>query len=128
VDFLGVLASDHGQAHDRVFVDSDQATGLADTATLLQMLEDREGLVFVELAAIQDAAFAFGEAFLAGAAGEDTTAVVGSVVEGDAEVVQAAAAVVGTLGILAAEGFQVVHRGPSRFQESRKVAMQLESA
>ena len=37
-----MFAGQHGQADHRVLVDSDQAAGLADTATLLQMLEYRE--------------------------------------------------------------------------------------
>jgi hypothetical protein len=53
---------------------------------------------------------------------------VGTIAEADPKVIQAAAAVVGTLRILAAEGFQVVHNGSSRSQARQKVAKQLEVA
>jgi hypothetical protein len=92
------------------------------------MLEYRQGFLVREFAAVQDCAFALGEAVLTGAASEDTAFLVGTIVEANAEVIQAAAAVVGTLRILAAEGFQVVHRGSSRSKAREKVAKQLELA
>jgi hypothetical protein len=109
VDILGVLAGDDGQAYHGVLVDTDQAAGLADTATLLQVLQDGEGLVRGELAAVQRGALTLGEAFLAGAAGQDAKCFVGPHAEADAQVVAAALAVVGALGVLAAEGLQVIH-------------------
>jgi hypothetical protein len=127
VDFLGLLARYQGQADNRVFVDPDQATGLTHAAAFLQMLEDREGFLLGQFATVQSSAFAFGKAFLAGATGQDTAFPVGSVAEANAEVVETAAAVVRTLRILTAEGFQVVHRGSSRSQGRRKGAKQLES-
>jgi hypothetical protein len=128
VAFLGVPAGDHGQPHHRVLVDPDQAARLANAAAFLQVLEDGDGFVLGQLAAVQRRAFAFGEASLAAAAGEDAALFVGPVAETDAEVVEAAAAVVGALLVLAAESFQVVH-GSSRWPgEGEKVASQLESA
>ena len=53
MDLLGLLTGNQGKSYDRVFVDADQATGLADAATLLQMLEDREGFVVGKLAVVQ---------------------------------------------------------------------------
>jgi len=128
VDLVGVLAGDQGQSHHGVLVDSDQATGLPHPTTLLQMLEHGQGFVIGEFAAVQGRAFALREAFLTGAAGEDTAFLVGAVVEADAEVVQSAAAVVRALRILAAEGFQVVHGGSSRSKLRGKVAKQLKLA
>lgn len=125
---LGVLAGHHGQPHHRVLVHPDQAARLANAAAFLQVLQDGDGLVLGKLAAVQRRAFAFGEAFLAGATGEDAAHFVGSVAEADAEVVEAAAAVVGAVFVLTAEGFQVVHRGPSGPGEGEKVVVQLESA
>jgi hypothetical protein len=125
VDVLGLLTGYQGQAHHSVLVDTDQAAGLTDAAALLQMLEDRESFVVGKLTAVEGRAFAFGEAFLAGTAGEDPAFLLGTVAEADAEVVQATATVVGTLGILAAKGFQVVHRGSSRSQARQKVDKQL---
>jgi hypothetical protein len=128
VDVLGLLAGDQGQPHDGVLVDADQAAGLANAAALLQMLENGQGFVLGELAVVQSRAFAFREAFLTGAAGEDTAFLVGAVAEAYAEVIQATAAVVGTLRIQTAEGFQVVHSGSSRSAAWEKVAKQLDVA
>jgi hypothetical protein len=105
VDLLGPLTGDQGQSYYRVFVDPHQSAGLADAATLLQMLEDREGFVVGKLAVVQGRTFTLGEAFLAGAAGEDTAFLVGTITEAHPEIVQATAAVVGALRILAAKGF-----------------------
>jgi hypothetical protein len=128
VELLGLLAGDQGQPHDRVFVDPHQAAGLADAAALLQMLEYREGFVLGELAVVQGRTLALGEAFLAGAASEDTAFLVGAIAEAHPKIVQAATAIVGTLRILAAEGFEVVHRGSSRSQAREKVDKHLELA
>jgi len=128
VEVLGVLTGYQSQPHYRVLVHPDQAAGLTHAAAFLQMLEYRERFLVRELAAVQGGTLALGEAFLAGAAGEDAAFLVGAIAEADAEVVQPAAAVVGALGILAAEGFQVVHGGPSRSEVREKVARQLESA
>src|SRR5437016_4184136 len=92
------------------------------------MLENRHRFVLAQLATVQGGAFAFGEAFLAGAARQDTALLVGSVAEADAQVVQAATAVVETLRILTAEGFQVVHRGSSQSGVEENVAKQLQLA
>ena len=108
MDLLGVLAGNQGQPDDGVLVDTDQAAGLADAATFLPMLEDREGFVVGKFGAIERGALAFGEAFLAGAAGQDAALLVGSVAEADTQVVATALTVVGTVGVLAAEGFQGV--------------------
>ena len=123
-----MLADDQGQSHHRVLVHPDQATGLPHPTTLLQVLEDRERFLFGELAAVQGCALALAEAFLAGPAGQNTAFLVGAIAKADAEVVEAAAAVVGAVRVLAAEGFQVVQGGPWRSQAREKVAKQLESA
>jgi hypothetical protein len=111
---------DHGQACHRVFVDADQATGLAYPTTLVQVLQDREGLLLRKLAAVQGRALAFRKAFLTGATGQDPALLVGPVAEAYPQVVPAALAVVGTVGVLAAEGFQVVHEIASRFHVQEK--------
>jgi hypothetical protein len=114
VDLLGVGAGDRGQAGHRILVDPDQATGLAYPTTLVQMLQDREGLLLREFAAVQRRARAFREAFLAGPTGQDSAVFLGPVAEANPQVVAAALAIVGAVGILAAEVFQVVHRVSSR--------------
>jgi hypothetical protein len=128
VDRVGVLAGDQSQSHHRVFVHPDQAAGLPHSTTFLPMLEHGQGLVVGEFAALQGRTFALREAFLTGAAGEHTAFLVGTITEANAEVVQPAAAIVGALRILAAKGFQVVHRGSSQSKASGKVVKQLESA
>ena len=115
---MGVLTGFGRQPYHRVFVDPDQAAGLADAAALLEMLEDGEGFLLGEFGVIKGGALAFREAFLAGAAGEDAALLVGSIAEADAQVVEAALAVVGAIGVLAAEDFQVIHEA-SPWSEAR---------
>jgi hypothetical protein len=74
-------ARDHGQAYHRILVDPDQAAGLAYPATLVQVLQDREGFLLRELAAVQRCALALREAFLAGPAGQHTPFFVGPIAE-----------------------------------------------
>ena len=103
MEFLGVLTGFGRQPYHRVLVDPDQAAGLADATTLLEMLQDGEGFLLGEFGVIKGGAFAFREAFLAGAAGEDAALLVGSIAEADAQVVEAALAAVLAIGVLAAE-------------------------
>src|SRR5436190_22470144 len=90
------------------------------------MLEHGDGLVFGEFAAIQSGALAFGEALLTGPTGQHTGCFVGSVAETNPQIVQAPAAVVIAVGVLAAEGFQVVHRSGGSPRGNEKVASQLD--
>jgi hypothetical protein len=120
VDVLGVLAGDHGQAHHGILVDPHEATGLADATILVKMVQYGHGLVFGKFATVQRGPLAFGEAVLARAAGQDAGGLVGSVAEANPEVIQAPAAVVGALGVLAAEGFQVVHSSFNRPRGRKK--------
>ena len=123
-----MFASQHGEADHRVLVDSDQAAGLTDAATLLQMLEYRERFFLGKFRTVQRRAFAFREALLAGAAGQDTTLLVGPITETDAQIVAAAVAVVEADGVQAAKVFQVVHGAFGWSQARRIVGEQLESA
>jgi len=116
----GVGAGDGGEPHHRVLVHADQATGLADAATLLQVLQDGEGLVLGKLAAVQRRPLALGETGLAGTAGQDATLFMGAIAEGNAEVAAAALAVVGALRVEAAEDFQVVHGCSHGHRQAKK--------
>jgi len=127
VEFLGVLAGADGQAYHRVLIHSDQASGLTDAATLLQVRKDREGFVLGEFGPIQGRAFALGEAFLAVPTGQHAALLVGAVAEADTQVTQAAPAVVGALGVLAAEIVQVVHGASRRSSQAEKVVDSLHS-
>jgi hypothetical protein len=128
VDLPGVLAGDDGQADHGVLVDADEAAGLTHATTLLEVLQDGQGFVVGELAAVQGGALAFAETVLAGAAGEDAPLLVGAITEADTQVVKAALAVVGALGVLTAEDFQVVHGVSRRQRHQKKVALPLQSA
>lgn len=104
-----MVAGPQGVAHDGVLIDTGQACGLADAAAVLEVLEDGEGLVLREACGEQRGALALGEAALAGAADEHTALLARAVAEADAEVVPAAQAVVGAVGVVAAEAAEVVH-------------------
>jgi hypothetical protein len=127
VDLLGVMAGDDGQANDRILVHPHEAAGLADATVLLKMLQHRDGFVLGEFAAIKGRALAFGEALLTGAAGQNPGAFAGAVAETDPEIVQAPAAIVIAVEVLAAEGFQVVHSLAGLPWGNEKVVSQLES-
>jgi hypothetical protein len=115
-----MLAGEGGQAYHGVLVDADQASRLANAATLVQMLEYRQRFVLGKFGVVEGRAFAFGEALLAGSAGQDTALFVGSIAKAHPQVVAAALTVVGAVGVEAAEVFQVVHSAPSRSQAGRK--------
>jgi hypothetical protein len=105
----GMLAGPEGVADDGVFIDAGQACGLADAAAVLEVPEDGEGLAVGEAGAEQGGAFAFGETLLAGATGEHAALLL-AVAEADAKVALAAQAVVGAVGVLAAEQVKLVHK------------------
>jgi hypothetical protein len=105
-----MCAGQHREADHRVLIDTDQATGLAYAATLLDVVQDADGLVLAEPGVKEWRAFAFAEAYLAGAASQQPALLVRPVTEADAEIVQAALAVGGAVGILAAELREVIHR------------------
>jgi len=108
VALLGVAAGLHGVADDGVLIDANQAGGLADAAVLLEVLEDGQGLGVRQAGAEQSSTLALREAPLTGSADEHTAAV-RAIVEADAEIVSAAQAVVGAVGVLATKTAEVVH-------------------
>ena len=120
-----MLAGDDGQADDGILVDPHEATRLTHPTTFLQMLEDGQGFVLGQFGAIQGCTFAFGEPFLTGATGQDATRLVGAIAEAHPQVALATLAVIGTIGIQAAEVFQVVHDASSPCKKGEKVAEQL---
>jgi hypothetical protein len=66
VGLSGVGAGLEGVANDGVYIDTRQASRLPDTATVLEVLEDGEGLSVGQSCAKQSGALALGEALLAG--------------------------------------------------------------
>jgi hypothetical protein len=112
VDKGPLLTGQFGQPDDGVFVDPDQPAGLADATVLPEVSQDVDGLLLGEAGIEQGCAFAFGEALLAGSAGEHTP-LGGAVAEAHPQIVEAALAVLGALRVLAAEKREVVHgHGP----------------
>jgi hypothetical protein len=90
-------------------MDVDQAPGLPDAAAFAEVVEDRAGLLFGQMAVEQRRALALGEAVLAGLAIEQPDVVVLAVAGADGEVAGVAPAEEGAIGILAAEAREVVH-------------------
>jgi hypothetical protein len=125
MDLLSVLARHRRQANDRILVHADQATGLADPTILLKVVQHRDRLVLGEFAAIEGTPLAFGETVLTGPASQDTGGFGGPITEADPQVVQVPAAVVRAIGVLATEGFQVVHSAKGLPKRKKKVAVQL---
>jgi hypothetical protein len=122
VEVLGVPSGLEGQADDGVLVDAAQTAGLADTDALLEMGQDRKGLVLGQSAVEQGGALAFAEAVLAGPAGQVASLLGGAVAEGDAEVALAPLAVVWAVRILATEVLEVVHSLSYRNEEQEVVS------
>ena len=90
-------------------MDADEAPGLANAVALGQVVEDRDGGRFGEVATIQWCALTLGEAGPAGVAVELAELLLFAVVAADREVAGVTFAVERTAGILAAETCEVVH-------------------
>ena len=108
---VGMLSDDAGQPSDGVGIDADQASGAADAAALVEVLEYGKGCFFGEMAVEQGRALAFGEAVLAGLAVEQPDVVLLAVAGTDREVTGVAGAVQGAFRVLTAEACEVVHAG-----------------
>jgi hypothetical protein len=96
----------------RVAVDPHQPLCLADATPLGDVPQDGRGLVLGQMRPEQRGALALGEAIAAGAASEEANRAVLAVATGDGEVFAAPDAVIGALGIQAAEAREVVHGPP----------------
>src|SRR5512135_2989369 len=107
---VGMSSGGVGQADDGVGLDADEAAGLSDAVALGQVVEDGDGRLLGESAAVQRGALAFGEASAAGVAVELAILLGFAVTAADREIAGVASAVKRTVGILAAEAFEVVHR------------------
>jgi hypothetical protein len=116
-----------GQADHGVLVDARETAGLADANPLLEVGQDGQGCLLREPAVEEGGPLALAEAVLAGAAGEITPWLRGgAVAKGHAEVAQATLAVVGAVGILAAEVLEFVH-GAALSKKDQAVAITLPS-
>ena len=106
-----MLSDDAGQPSDGVGVDADQASGGADAAALVEVLEHGEGLLLGEMAVEQGRALALGEARLARLAVEQSDVALLAVAGADREIAGVTGAVEGALRVLTAEAREVVHAG-----------------
>ena len=68
---VGVIAGQAGQADDGVAVDADQSCGGADTASFLEVAEDRHDRLVGEFGAEEDGPFVLRERPSAGIAAEE---------------------------------------------------------
>ncbi len=108
------MSREFGQANNRIFVNTHEPSRLANATALLQVTQNRDGLVLEKFCGEERGALAFGEAFLAGAAGQNPQ-LVAAIAKADTQVLEAALAIVGAVGVEAAESCEVVHgHGPSR--------------
>src|SRR5262249_43643805 len=94
--------------------------GLADAAPLGEVLQDRFGLAGWEPGVEQRRPLALGEPALTGAAAGHAAGLVGAVATGHRQVSRAPLAVVGAVGIQAAEPREVVHGGVPERVSSRE--------
>jgi hypothetical protein len=109
VEVAGVLAGQSAVAADRVAVHPAKTAGLADAASLGDVLQDRFDLRGREPGIEQRGSLPLGEAVLADAATEHAADLVGSVAAGHSQFSGPPLAILGALGIQAAEASEVVH-------------------
>jgi hypothetical protein len=109
VQVAGVLAAQLAVTADGMTAHPAEASGLADAAPFVEVLQDGVDLLGGEPGAEVDRALALGEAGLAGAAAEHAPRLVGAVATGHREVSRPAFAVVGARRIQATEPREIVH-------------------
>lgn len=112
---VGMLSGDAGEPDDGVGIDADQASGGADTASLVEVLEHGEGLLFGKMDVEKGRAFAFGETLLAGVTVEQADVVSFAVASADGEIAEVTLRVERTVGVLTTEASEIVH-GKNRAQ------------
>jgi hypothetical protein len=110
VELSSVLTGFEGQSGDGVLADADQACGLSGAAAISEVGEDSKDLVLGESAVEERCGLAFAEAVLAGLAVEESVLLLGAVAHADGEIAVSASAIIGAVGVEAAEAVEVVHR------------------
>lgn len=90
-------------AGDGLPIDADEPARLADAVALGDVVEDRDGLLRWEVGAEQRGTLALGESGLAGPAAEHAAGLLGAVAMGHGQISGPALAVLGAIGIEAAE-------------------------
>jgi hypothetical protein len=99
-------------AGHRIAVDPHEPLGLANAASLGDVLEDGDGFLLGQVGMEQRRALAFGEPITAGATSEETDRVVLAVATADREVFSTSGPVIGALRIQATEAREVIHGPP----------------
>ena len=101
-----------GEPGDGPSPDPAEPGRLPDAAALMDVMEDRLGLLRRQGGGEECGPLAFGEAGLAGAASEEAPGLVGPVAIDDVEISRTPLAPFGAVGIQAAEDGEVVHDAP----------------
>ena len=114
-----MLAGDPAQAADGAAVHLAEPAGLADAAPLGDVLQDRFDLLRRQSRVEQGRPLPLGEAGLAGAAAEHASLLVGAVAAGHGQVSGPPLAMLGAVGIQAAEAREVVHGAAPPVRSSR---------
>jgi hypothetical protein len=107
VGILGVLTGQECQPGDGVLADPHQPGGLSGPAAVVEVLQDPHDLVVGEFRVEEGRRLELGEPGLAGLAVQESVLIL-AVVAADGEVAGAAAAVLRTVGIVAAMAREVV--------------------
>jgi hypothetical protein len=110
MSLVGMLASQAGQADDRVPMDAHQACGGTNATPFLEMAEDRHDLVVRELGPEEDGALVLGEGAPAGVTAEESVLTLLAEAVVNREVSGVASAEIRALGIGAAETREILHR------------------
>jgi len=108
----GVIAGLAGVAGHGVAVDAHEPLCLADAAALGDVLQDGDGLLPGQVRVEQRHPLAFGGPTAAGPTAEEADRVVFPVVAADGEVFAVPDAMIGAVGIQAAEPREVIHDPP----------------
>jgi hypothetical protein len=109
VEVAGVLAGDPTQTADGAAVHLAESAGLADAAPLGDVFQDRLDLLRRQSGIEERRPLAFGEASLASVASEHTPGLFGPIATGDGQISGSPLAMLGAVGIQAAEAREVVH-------------------
>ena len=109
VEVAGLRAGQSAQAADRAAIHPAESAGLADAAPLGDVLEDRFAPLGREPGVEQGRPLPLGEAVLAGPAAEHASLPAGAVASGHGQVSGPPLAMLGAVGIQAAEAREVVH-------------------
>jgi hypothetical protein len=119
VEVAGMLAGDSAQAADRGAIHLAEPPGLPDTASLGDVFQDRFDLPRRQPRVEQRRPLPFGESRLAGLTTEHASLLAGAVSSGHGQISGPSLAMLGAVGIQAAEAGKVVHGAAPPVRSSR---------